>query len=291
MSSDIVKHLIDEARGEVDVRLIGRVEKRTRDQNSGSGEGRRGRIDPLRVVDLRGPTPWYRNNTRPLLIGASVGHVQVTAGTLGAFVQRSGRRFILSNNHVLANEGRASEGDVVLQRGTADGGRPSRDQVAALDKWVQLKKNGVNLVDAAVAGIPESEEIDPTLLRGLVNGTDRRLAGLGPDFLDEGTVVYKVGRTTGPTAGRVTAFELDNVVISFDSGNLRFDGQVEIEGIGSEPFSDGGDSGSLIVDEEMGAVALLFAGGDLGGTNGLGLTYANPIGRVLTSLKADLLLG
>ena len=30
-----------------------------------------------------------------------------------------------------------------------------------------------------------------------------------------------------------------------DIGNLRFDGQVEIEGTGHRPFSDGGDSGAL----------------------------------------------
>ena len=37
-----------------------------------------------------------------------------------------------------------------------------------------------------------------------------------------------------------------------------------------------------------GAVALLFAGGDQGGSNGQGLTYANPIRTVLDALKVDL---
>jgi len=36
-------------------------------------------------------------------------------------------------------------------------------------------------------------------------------------------------------------------------------------------------------------VALLFAGSDVGGSNGLGLTYANPVHRVLRDLKATLL--
>jgi hypothetical protein len=34
------------------------------------------------------------------------------------------------------------------------------------------------------------------------------------------------------------------------------------------PFSRGGDSGSLVVDADNKAVALLFAGGDQGGANG-----------------------
>jgi len=42
------------------------------------------------------------------------------------------------------------------------------------------------------------------------------------------------------------------------------------------------------VDEELKAVALLFAGGDQGGSNGQGLTYANPIQTVLDTLKVDL---
>ena len=45
----------------------------------------------------------------------------------------------------------------------------------------------------------------------------------------------KVGRTTGKTLGRVTAFELDNVVVGYDIGNLRFDNQIEIEGAGTTP--------------------------------------------------------
>jgi hypothetical protein len=53
-------------------------------------------------------------------------------------------------------------------------------------------------------------------------------------------------------------------------------------------ISDAGDSGSLIVDDQMLAAALLFAGGDHGGSNGKGLTYANPIAAVLKALKVKL---
>ena len=102
--------------------------------------------------------------------------------------------------------------------------------------------------------------------------------------------VAKLGRTTGLTRGRVTAFELDNVVVGFDIGNLRFDDQVEIEGAGEGPFSDGGDSGSLIVGRDKRGVALLFAGSDQGGENGQGLTFANPLRAVLDALKVELAL-
>jgi hypothetical protein len=268
LGSPIVEHLKHQARGEVDIRLVGRIDKRAKKRASGA---------------------WYRGNTRPLLIGASVGHVDVTAGTIGAFVDRGGAACILSNNHVLANEDEATAGDLILQRASFDGGKRRTEGVARLSHWVRLKRRGSNVVDAAIAALTDGLKHDGQLLRELVNGRNRALKGLGPEFIDEGALVYKIGRTTGATRGRVTAFDLDNVVVNYDVGNLRFDGQIEIEGVGTTPFSDGGDSGSLIVNSSMEAVALLFAGSDTGGRNGAGLTYANPIHPVLRALKATLL--
>jgi len=273
--SPILEHLRKRARGEVDIRLVGRIDKRAR--RSGAG------------ASAQAADAWYRRNTRPLLLGASVGHVDVTAGTTGGFVSRGAATCLLSNNHVLANEDRAAVRDWVVQRARFDGGKEPADRVARLLRSVPLKRRGANLVDAAIASVERGTAHDPQLLRGLVNGRDRKLKGVGPELIDEGAVVYKLGRTTGPTKGRVTAFELDNVVVGYDQGNLRFDGQIEIEGSGTRPFSDGGDSGSLIVNARMEAMALLFAGSDMGGRNGAGLTYANPIHRVLASLKATLL--
>jgi hypothetical protein len=256
--------------------VIGRVDKRIRRRRA---TGR-----------AAGVPVWHRNRLRPLLIGASVGHVMVTAGTLGAFVRRAGRAGILSNNHVLANEDHAKAGDAILQPGRYDAGRNPADRVGSLKWWVRLKVKTANRVDAAVAILSDDIEYDTTRLRALVNGEDRALSGLGPEVVDTGTTVHKVGRTTGPTTGRVTAFDVDNLVIRYDAGNLRFDGQVEIEGAGKQTFSDGGDSGSMIVDDDFAAVALLFAGSDSGGENGQGLTYANPIHLALKGLKAELMM-
>ena len=136
-----------------------------------------------------------------------------------------------------------------------------------------------------MAKLAEDIPFDAARLKGL-----GKLAGVGPDGIEDGSRVAKIGRTTGLTKGRVTAFEIDNVVVEYDRGDLVFDGQIEIEGAGSRPFSDGGDSGSLIVDEDRQAVALLFAGTDTGGRNNRGLTYANPIGEVLRRLRVELLL-
>lgn len=300
MGSALVEHIVKQAKGEADVRLIGRVEKRPGVEphaparrnvyGPGTSRGTTARAETAdAALTASAALPWYRQNARPLLIGASVGHVDVTAGTIGGFVRRARNVCILSNNHVIANEDLADRDDPVIQRGRFDGGRNPRDHVAALRYVVRLKTTGANFVDAAAAEIEDGIAYDPNRLRGIAGGADRRLAGVGPDMLDAGETVHKVGRTTGATKGRVTAFDVDNLIVSYDVGNLRFDNQVEIEGAGTMAFSDGGDSGSLIVNAGMEAVALLFAGGDTGGTNGLGLTYASPISQVLKRLKATLL--
>jgi hypothetical protein len=257
----MVEEIRKKAKGEVDVRYVGRL------------------------VKLETPATLQKRR-RPLVIGCSIGHFSITAGTLGCFVKarRSGVPLILSNNHVLANENDATAGDAIIQPGSFDNGRRPRDVVARLRKFVKLSTGAVNFVDCADATLTKSLTFDAKTL-----GAFGTLAGLGPQVVVDGTAVRKVGRTTGETSGRVTAFELDNVVVGYDIGNLRFDDQIEIEGAGMDAFSDGGDSGSLIVDEDLKAVGLLFAGGDSGGTNGQGLTYANPIHRVLDALKVDLL--
>ena len=90
------------------------------------------------------------------------------------------------------------------------------------------------------------------------------------------------------TRGKVTAFDMDNVTVCYDSGEMKFDGQVEIQGDGTGAFSAGGDSGRLIVDADRKAIAL-FAGSEQGGADNLGVTYANPLRTVLDALKVNLL--
>jgi len=254
-----VEAIRKQAKGEVDIRYIGRVVKRA---------------------------PWNQSRQRPLLIGTSIGHFRITAGTLGCFVKMrsNGTPRILSNNHVLADENKGKKGDAIIQPGQFDKGKKGKDTVGSLDKFVRLSASGTNFVDCAIATIKAGIKFDSTKLTGI--GT---LKGVSASVVDVGTIVHKVGRTTDVTNGRVTAFELDNVVVGYDIGNLRFDNQIEIEGADAGPFSQGGDSGSLIVNDDLLAVALLFAGGDQGGSNGQGLTFANPIAKVFDQLGVDLL--
>jgi len=260
--SDLVHQIAAKAKGEVEVRYVGRIRARA--------------------------TPWYRSKQRPLLIGSSTGFLAngfIMAGTLGCFVKsgQSNDLYILSNNHVLADENRYPKGEHIVQPGALDGGSPTADRVAKLTRFVRLNPAQTNLVDCAIAKLNAAVQADVHKLKGI--GT---LAGLRAGSLQVSDVVHKVGRTTGVRHGRVTAFELDGVGVEYDIGVVTFDDQIEIEGAGNRSFSDSGDSGSLIVDGQMLAAALLFAGGDHGGSNGKGLTYANPITAVLKALKVKL---
>ncbi|MCA5891963.1 S1 family peptidase [Isoptericola sp. NEAU-Y5] len=224
------------------------------------------------------------DRVRPLRPGVSIAHVDVTAGTLGAFVVRAdepGARYALSNFHVLAGSLAAQPGDVVVQPGPADGGRSPADRVGTLAQVVPLAEGGPATVDAALALLDDGIGIDPAYPVGPVT-TTAVAAG--------GETVEKVGRTTARTHGRVTAIELDDVVVGYgdDLGVLSFDGQIEVEATGDGPFSRGGDSGSLVYREDGVALGLLFAGSETGGANGTGLTYCNPIDAVLTALTVTL---
>jgi len=260
-----LRERIEGACREADIRYIGRVTKRT------------ARVDTA--------LPWQQTRQRPLLIGCSIGHFAITAGTLGAFAfhLKTQKPVILSNNHVLANEDAAKIGDAILQPGAVDGGKRRRDKVGELLEFVPLKSSGDNLVDAAIAAIGPEIRFDARTLTGLGELHGQREEALAP-----GDAVAKVGRTTGVTRGVVSAIEVDNVVVTYERGDLSFDRQIEIESTGAGPFSSGGDSGSVIVDENGFACALLFAGSDQGGSNGKGLTYANEIGLVLEQLNLKL---
>jgi hypothetical protein len=219
------------------------------------------------------PTSWFK---RPVPIGVSTGHPDITAGTIGARVKNAkGEVYALSNNHVYADENEASIGNEVLQPGPYDGGGsyPLRDDVigSLFDfEPIVFSTSASNVIDAAIAlstkellgnatpsggyGVPKSATISPRI----------------------GQKVMKYGRTTSLTEGRVYAINA-TVNVGYDSGTARFINQIIIT---PGSFSAGGDSGSLIVDngrlstDRLKPVGLLFAGSDI-------FTVANPIGPVL----------
>ncbi len=229
----------------------------------------------------------HRMRLRPAPCGISVGHKDITAGTIGCLVvgrraPRDRRQMILSNNHVLANSNRGRIKDCITQPGPFDGGRCPRDQIATLEKFEPINfRGGTNFVDCAT-GHAWPKRVDRNLMyihRGVVR---RFRVGRSPGRARPGMAVGKSGRTTQLTSGRVTAVGVTIRVNFGSAGVALFRDQIAIRSPRGN-FSAGGDSGSLIWtwNKRRTPVGLLFAGG--GGT-----TFANRIDRVLKTLDVTL---
>lgn len=223
-------------------------------------------------------TPTAQKRLRPTRGGCSCGFQAsgfVMAGTLGCLVTDGSGRFILSNNHVLADENALPLGSPIFQPGLLDNGNASTDKVARLSKFVTIKKlPAKNEVDCAIAGVLTQNLCSPKFLPKVSLGSTTPIAAA------VGMKVHKHGRTTGYTRGQVVDIAAD-VNVGYDFGTARFIDQIIVIG-DSGSFSDSGDSGSLIVDRKTKkATGLLFAGSS-------SHTIANHIENVLSQLGVTL---
>lgn len=212
----------------------------------------------------------YTGRYRPALGGVSIGHYKITAGTYGCLVKdkATGEILILSNNHVLANSNQAKKGDLILQPGPYDGGKKPKDIIGYLKRWREIGFGGeANLVDAAVAKPKNNSLVKPEIMeigipRGMVKARLKML-------------IQKSGRTTGYTVGRIKDVSA-TVKINYDKKTALFRSQILTTNI-----SQGGDSGSLVLDMKRRAVGLLFAGSDE-------VTIVNPIIEVTRQLGIEM---
>ena len=198
--------------------------------------------------------------SRPVPIGVSVGHPAITAGTIGARVTKGTDVFVLSNNHVLADQNDANIGtDVAIQPGTVDGGLASNDTIGTLDDFEQIvfdDTTASNTMDAAIALSSVTLLDRSTLTDGY--GTPSN----SPVEASLGLPVQKNGRTTGWTLGAISEINV-TVTICYEGTVTctKFARFVDQLAITPGEFSAGGDSGSLIVTQSGNRpVGLLFAG-------------------------------
>lgn len=226
--------------------------------------------------------PKERTRIRPARPGCSVGFAFtgthagfVMAGTFGAVVEAEGKRFILSNNHVLAQENLLPPGSTIFQPGLLDMNTPATNAIARLTRFIALSATAANKVDCAIAEIT-----DPAQVKATVMPKVGKLGSNQPLLAAEQMKVMKTGRTTGFTTGVITDLTAD-VKVKYDTGTFSFNDQIIIRG-GNTSFSDSGDSGALIVEQtSKRAVGLLFAGSS-------DFTIANHIEDVLGELQVNL---
>ena len=212
----------------------------------------------------------YTGRMRPALGGVSIGHVKITAGTLGCLVRdkKTRGKLILSNNHVLANSNAAKKGDKIIQPGAVDGGKLPKDLIGRLDRWVNIDFSEVgNWVDCAAASPTSAASVKPEIISiGAPKGVTKARIG---------TVVQKTGRTTEFTMGKVKDVSM-TVKVNYGRKTALFHNQIL-----TTAMSQGGDSGSLVLDQAKRAVGLLFAGSDT-------VTLCNPIQEVFKRLGVGL---
>ncbi|HUI08271.1 MAG TPA: hypothetical protein VL486_14825 [Verrucomicrobiae bacterium] len=248
----------------------------------------------LTAIYADNPSDHQVAQARPIQLGTSGGNIRdqsyayCCSGTLGALVEdRKGRLYILSNNHVLARTNRGQKGNPITQPGLVDANcsLSDSDAVATLTrrKALHFDRDQWNVVDCALAQI----------LPGQVD-TNGNILGIGilnaqPVAATVGLAVKKSGRTSGVTQGVVAAVDV-SILVDYDrvcglgTRVALFVHQIRITPGGFGDFSEGGDSGSLVVEDVDSCprpVGLLFAGGNSD-------TFANPIIKVLGRLKVSL---
>jgi hypothetical protein len=230
---------------------------------------------------LQAPTDRFR----PAPGGVSVGHVAITAGTLGCWVTKNGQNVILSNNHVLANSNDAEIGDAIIQPGPYDGGSFPQDHIANLTQFVPISFQGdpsecqfanavVSIFNLGCRMIGSNTRYSATNIQAQENRVDAAIAAPlnAADVKDEilnigaiagtvaaelGMAVKKSGRTTGFTTGEIQQVDV-TANVQYGAGKIA----VFTDQLMAGAMSQGGDSGSAVVDDNNRLTGLLFAGSD-----------------------------
>jgi Trypsin-like peptidase domain len=235
-------------------------------------------VDGIGKVRLDAGPPYIAHfipNERPALPGYSVSHPESGSGTFGCIVTRDDELFILSNAHVIANDGLGNKGDdpdPILYPGVGDGGSQPNDIIGRLADFVPIKfgEHESNLVDAAIARVLSGNVRSFIPMIGVPNGVN--------ETIREKDRVFVFGRTSGYQSG--TVLDLDAVVKAEyklpdgSKGLATLKNQVKCTN-----YSKAGDSGAAVVDERNNVVGLHFAS-----TDNDTASFFNPISAVTREL-------
>jgi hypothetical protein len=207
--------------------------------------------------------------------GLSIGHPDGTAGTLGPLVERDGRWYWTSCNHVIARANDAHVGDPVLQPGPLDGGTEA-DRVGTLVDFIPLRwipRSPLARLAARLMGAP-TNLVDAALFYpdlGHRAATYRKPAGFHDSL--PGDYVTVCGRTSGEVAGRIRAVVV-TVRLEYEGGrSALFRSQALATGI-----TRSGDSGAAVIDEEGRLAGMVIGGSDQA-------TVITPIGHLARALR------
>ncbi len=225
----------------------------------------------------------------------SVGN-SVSAGTLGALVRNpAGDMFALTNNHVSGGCSYTDFNFPIVAPGLIDVRAGGHDPFtlghhASVAPWAAGIPDNVDVtanIDAAIFRLKHPDSVS-SMQRAAFDTPGTTLAP------SPGMAVRKVGRTTGDTHGMIVGQAVGFIPVLMETPQFRgiifFDNAYLVQGAGGFPFSDRGDSGSLVTHKDAAgnvhAVGLLFAG-----SGDQQLTFILPIDKVLTHFGVTLVTG
>lgn len=236
--------------------------------------------------------------------GSSIGlGNQRNAGTLTALARNDdGGLLGVSCNHVTGGCNTASIGTPIVAPGIQDIS-PDQNEITVIglhDSTGPMSQGLPQVFDiSSNCDIAFFDINDPSILSSM-QGEDQQAYDTPTQFakVKEGLRVKKWGRSTGLTHGEITKIvtepeSIDYHVVSYygPTSSQTFKGTVyfatiyEIESIGVNEFSGGGDSGSLVVSDDAGkekVVGILIGGNNL-------KSYVLPIKEILKNRKISLI--
>lgn len=193
----------------------------------------------------------HRDKYRPALGGVSIGHKDITAGTLGIVLwsSRLEKPVILTNNHVGACSNKGNIGDPVFQPGPADHKRIEETEIGKLADFVEIAENKKNKQDSSAIKINNLDDVKPNHIDGYGVVT-------GFDLKPENNMKVRISSRTKPemSEGQVTDTSA-TISVKFNNFTAKFSDQIL-----TTPMSQPGDSGSIAITPKNKIVGLLFAG-------------------------------
>ncbi|CAG7841143.1 hypothetical protein Z959_13320 [Clostridium novyi B str. ATCC 27606] len=211
------------------------------------------------------------NKIRPAIPGYGIGndYIPGKTGTFGCLVSDGFDTYILSVNHVLANNNLAPIGTKIIQPSRTFGGKFETDKIAILSKFIPIEfvegsKEPANYTDCAIAKV-----VDKSLVSANI-----ALVGMpkGIAFPRIGQDIKKVGASTELTTGKVKSLYV-SVFIRDDQERIAlFKNQIVTTKISTK-----GDSGSVLLDNKNNILGLIMSSNENN-------TIANEITDILKEL-------
>lgn len=210
-----------------------------------------------------------RINNASLAIGASVGVVtrgRSRGGTLGGAIADQDGCLGITAGHVLS-PGRLGAG--VEQPAAADG--YPRTEIGHVVGFSDLQRKH-NTADLGLIRIHADHDNGERV--SLVEASMQDLGGMP---------VTKIGKATGTTSGRVTRVAAKGIGVLHEGRRKFFDGIFAVES-NEGRFAWRGDSGSLVLDSDGGAVGMVVAVSATGGSQNQPLSWAIPTTSTISTM-------